>query len=98
MDFVIDAKFLYYILKANLPKRVEESLNGSAVPYIRVSCLSDMEVSFPEDIQEQQRIAKLLSSYDSMLATETNLIEITERERERATTKKITQLLTKIGG
>ena len=66
MDFVIDAKFLYYILKANLPKRVEESLNGSAVPYIRVSCLSDMEVSFPEDIQEQQRIAKLLSNLDKL--------------------------------
>lgn len=81
MNFSVDAKYIYFYLQKYLPARIEAEMMGSAVPYIKLGTLSDMEIQVPESIEEQQKIANLLSSYD-------NLIELKRSQKQQVTNMK----------
>lgn len=57
----IDPKFLFY----SICKRDFASMNvGSAVPSMTVSILNDIQISYPKNLDDQRRIASILSSLD----------------------------------
>ena len=57
----VDPKFLFY----SICKRDFASMNvGSAVPSMTVNILNDIQISYPENIEDQRRIASILSSLD----------------------------------
>lgn len=57
----VDPKFLFY----SICKRDFASMNvGSAVPSMTVNILNDIQISYPKNIEDQRRIASILSSLD----------------------------------
>lgn len=57
----VDPKFLFY----SICKRDFASMNvGSAVPSMTVKILNDIQISYPKNIEDQRRIASILSSLD----------------------------------
>ena len=57
----VDPKFLFY----SICKRDFASMNvGSAVPSMTVNILNDIQISYPKNIDDQRRIASILSSLD----------------------------------
>ena len=57
----IDPKFLFY----SICKRDFASMNvGSAVPSMTVKILNDIQISYPKNLDDQRRIASILSSLD----------------------------------
>ena len=57
----VDPKFLFY----SICKRDFASMNvGSAVPSMTVNILNDIQISYPKNIEDQHRIAYILSSLD----------------------------------
>ena len=57
----VDPKFLFY----SICKRNFASMNvGSAVPSMTVNILNDIQISYPKNIEDQRRIASILSSLD----------------------------------
>lgn len=83
----VDKKYLEQYIKIHLPDRIKESLNGGAVPYIRLDCLSDMEIIMPS-LPEQLQISSILSDYDMLIES--------ERESENILRKAKTQLMSEI--
>ncbi|MGB7401781.1 MAG: restriction endonuclease subunit S [Arcobacter sp.] len=63
-DELVDGKFLYYNLKtidfANLNV-------GSAVPSLTTKVLNQVNIKYPSDINEQKRIADILSAFDDKI-------------------------------
>ena len=72
----IDLKFMWYILQT-----IE--VDTSAHKRYYISEVAEQEILIPKELSEQQRIAKLLSTYDETLLSQLNLQEIAEREREQ---------------
>lgn len=59
-------KYLYY----SICKKDFASMNvGSAVPSMTVPVLNDIDICYPKDIEDQRRIASILSSLDSKIET-----------------------------
>lgn len=57
----VDSKFLFY----SICKRDFASMNvGSAVPSMTVNILNDIQISYPKKLEDQRRIASILSSLD----------------------------------
>lgn len=57
----VDPKFLFY----SICKRDFASMNvGSAVPSMTANILNDIQISYPKNIDDQRRIASILSSLD----------------------------------
>ena len=70
----IDLKFMWYILQT-----IE--VDTSAHKRYYISEVAEQEILIPKELSEQQRIAKLLSTYDETLLSQLNLQEIAEREQ-----------------
>ena len=63
---IIDALFLYYLLKANASSIASHG-SGTTFPEISGKVMASIEVSFPESIVVQKRIASILDSLDSKI-------------------------------
>ncbi len=62
-QFYCNDKLLKFFLDKNLSLRIEEELNSSNTPFIKKTTLVDMVIFLPP-IQEQQKIAQILSDMD----------------------------------
>lgn len=74
-------KLIYYMLTVNKSK-ISSNRTGSAIPHLNRQVVEDLTFDLPRNIEEQKRIAKMLSKYDSMVASQEQLISIIQRERE----------------
>lgn len=63
-----------------LPKRIISFLNGSAMPYITLSTLSDMPIALPS-LAEQKRIAELFTTFDERIEVEEALLKCCETQK-----------------
>lgn len=63
---IIDPLFLYYLLKANASSIASHG-SGTTFPEISGKVMASIEVSFPESIVVQKRIASILDSLDSKI-------------------------------
>lgn len=71
-------KNIFYIkvfLEKNLKQRINTEKNEGNTPYIRLNTLSDMEIIYPVQNEEQKKIAECLSSIDDLISAQTEKIE-----------------------
>lgn len=79
-----DPLFIYYLLKNNQKDILKEfGGGGAAKPIINKSTFEGIEVEFPEDILEQEKIASMLSAFDDKIEVN-NKIAKTLEEMARA--------------
>jgi len=69
-------EFLYYSLKHAKPRLLKYS--GSVYTNISKSKFADFELLIPEDINEQKRIADILSAFDDKIEVNNKIIKILE--------------------
>jgi len=73
----IDLRYLYFYLKysENIFKSL---LTGSAIPHVDQENLRFFELLIPEDINEQKRIAEILSAFDDKIEVNNKIIKTLE--------------------
>ena len=72
--------FIRNYIDYTLPKRIISLLNGSAMPYITLSTLSDMPLSLPS-MEEQKKIAELFTIFDERIEVEEALLKCYETQK-----------------
>ena len=75
MDFICNPLFLKYWIDYMLPKTINKEQLGGAMPYIKLSTLTSLQLELP-CLEEQQKIVDHLSAYD-------DLIETTQKELDK---------------
>jgi len=74
-----DPLFLFYLLKNNQNNIVKEyGGGGAAKPIINKSTFENIELFIPEDINEQKRIADILSAFDEKIELNNKIIKTLE--------------------
>jgi len=63
---LINFRYLYFFLK-NSENILKSVLTGSAIPHVDQENLRLLEIKFPEDLNEQKRIASILSAFDDKI-------------------------------
>jgi len=77
---ILDSKFLYYYLFSSVGRReLFRRISGTAAEGIRQSELRQVELIFPEDINEQKRIASILSAFDEKIEVNNKIIKTLEK-------------------
>lgn len=62
-------------------------------PKLMNNVVASIEICIPSSVDEQNHIASILEKYDGLIESETQLMQIVERERERAVTERIAHSL-----
>lgn len=73
-ELLINKNFLYCVLKYN-QERIMQLRVGSGLPNIQRNALADYVISYPEDIEEQERIAAVLTKADELIDATQELID-----------------------
>ena len=63
-DFKIDVKLLKNILDFCLSERIKKEVNSGNTPYIKLDTITEMEIFYPSDKNEQEEIANILTNMD----------------------------------
>lgn len=64
----LDNKFLKYVfLNPSFQKELQNISPQSTRPYVGITAQRDLEISFIEDIQDQKKIASILSAFDDKI-------------------------------
>lgn len=74
-QFYEDIHYIQYYLERNLSRRINTEKNEGNTPYIVLKTLTDMDIFFPKDLKEQQKIADCLSEVDTMIEEQSNKVE-----------------------
>ena len=80
-DEKTDYMFLYYLLKYNKEK-IENLGSGTTFKEVSGSTMRGIEVRVPETIEEQQRIASVLSALDDKIEKNTEVNENLEQQAQ----------------
>lgn len=75
----IDPKLIYYMLKM-YKDTINGGKTGSAIPHLSRQVVENITFEIPESLEDQHHIVQLLSEYDSLIDTQTNLISVVTRE------------------
>ena len=80
----IDGHFLsYYFQKRDVVNDVVENYkSGTGVPRIVLRNFEKIEITYPDALQEQRRIAKILSEIDKKIETEEKVLEKYEKVKK----------------
>jgi type I restriction enzyme S subunit len=76
----INPVFLSYLLNSE-KKKIIELVSGTTIKHIYSKDLKKIKVNIP-DVQEQTKIAKLLSSIDTKIEAETNLLDKYQSQKQ----------------
>jgi len=71
---LVDKIFLYCVLKYNQEKIMQLRV-GSGLPNIQRNALAEYKIYYPEDIEEQKRIAAVLTKIDELIEATQKLID-----------------------
>lgn len=74
-QFYEDIHYIQYYLERNLSRRINTEKNEGNTPYIVLKTLTDMDIFFPKDLKEQQKIADCLSEIDTIITEQSNKVE-----------------------
>ena len=95
----ICAKFLFYYLKENFYKEIEQSNAKSTVDSIRLPMLLDFPIVFAKDLKEQEAIAGYLDrkcgAIDETIEKQKSVIEKLKEYKQSIITKAVTKGLDK---
>ncbi len=67
--------YLKHYLKTYLKNRIAKEVNAGNIPFIKLNTLTDMNIFYPVDKTEQEKIAKILSTCDSVIEKTEETIE-----------------------
>jgi len=81
-DFTHNVIYLKYFLERFLPKRINLEKKDGNTPYIVLSTLTEMEIFFPNNPKEQQKIADCLSSLDEIITAQTQKIALLQQHKK----------------
>ena len=74
---IMDSYFLYYLIKSDsVQKKFDDAISGSTLKSIKLNDLREIECTYPQNIDEQTAIAKVLTTMDDE-------IEALEKERDK---------------
>lgn len=73
----VDANFLLWLLVSKT-KEIEVMGTGTTVKGIRLEELKNIEIIIPENIEDQKKIASILSAYDDLIENNSRRIKILE--------------------
>lgn len=80
---IIDARFLYYsMLSKDFYAQADAAAIGAAQRTISLSALRNLQISLPP-IQQQRRIADILSAYDDLIENNQKQIKLLEEAAQR---------------
>jgi type I restriction enzyme S subunit len=74
-----DAKYLYYILLNDIDKINKNFFSGSGLKHLQKSDFRKYELKFPATINEQKKIAEILSAIDEEIQKTDEIISRTEK-------------------
>ncbi len=79
-EHLIDKEFLFYLVKTyNVRKKAEKSMFGvSGRQRVERAAFENIEVTIPQDINEQKRIAEILSAFDEKIELNNKINQILE--------------------
>ena len=72
-NFNTNAKYIKYAIDLYLPKKVKEETQSSAMPYIKLGTLADLELPLT-DTELQNKIVTILTIFERKLETEIDLL------------------------
>ena len=79
----LDSEFLLYtILSERGQLLIDLRSSGSTAKGIKSSELKKVKITYPEDLQEQRKIAKILSTWDKAIATTERLIATSQQQKK----------------
>jgi len=78
----ITAKFFYYYFSKYFYKRVMSMTAKTSVDSVRMEMISDMDILYPSDREEQRKIAAILSCIDDLIALQQHRMEKLERFKQ----------------
>ena len=81
MDFTENIKYIKYYLDEYLKYRIKKERHEGNTPYIVISTLTDMEIKLPS-IEEQKRIAELLSVIDAEIDNIKKQLELRKLQKK----------------
>ena len=74
---IMDSYFLYYLIMSDsVQKKFDDAISGSTLKSIKLNDLREIECTYPQNIDEQTAIAKVLTTMDDE-------IEALEKERDK---------------
>ena len=77
-----DNYYLFYSLSSEFcQKQIEDYSNGGTVAHIRVPDCGEILINFPP-LQEQQKIAQILSTWDQAIAVTETLLEKSQQQKK----------------
>ena len=80
----IDRSFLYYLLNSpGYRSQVRGSATGATVRHTAPKRICDCSVLIPDTLEEQQRVATVLSGYDDLIATNQRRVALLEDAARR---------------
>ncbi len=88
--FHSDIHFIKYILQRNLKKRIDKEKNVGNTPYITLDTITEMKISLPP-LEEQKKIADILSTVDKKIAFVEENINITKELKKGLMQKLLTE-------
>lgn len=83
-----DAKYGYYML---LSKDIIKICAGSGQPFLAYNTLNKIKLLYPSDIEEQRKIANLLSDIDNVISTSEQEVANLEEQKKGAMQKIFSQ-------
>lgn len=80
--FNVNVKYLEWYLNRYLPIRINKESSQNNIPYIRLSTLTKMDITYPASLSEQTAIAKILSTVDEAIRSTRETISKLERVKK----------------
>lgn len=74
-SFDIDIFYVYHYLSSLLLKSLEKEKIGTSIPYIKLGHLSEFEIKIPKAVEQQQKIAHILTTVDNLIEKTQALID-----------------------
>lgn len=80
--FNVNVKYLEWYLNRYLPIRINKESSQNNIPYIRLSTLTKMDITYPASLSEQTAIAKILSTVDEAIRSTRETISKLEQVKK----------------
>jgi type I restriction enzyme S subunit len=74
-NFTDNVRYLQAAIDTYLPRQIHIEAQGSTMPYIKLTTLTDLYIPVPSDIEEQKKIADCLSKYDELISASKQKLE-----------------------
>ncbi|WP_313360666.1 restriction endonuclease subunit S, partial [Empedobacter sp.] len=72
---ILDFKYLYYYLENGLVKYLSSEQSGTTIQFIKLGQLKNFPIAFPYQLEQQKKIAEILTKVDEAIENTEQLIQ-----------------------